>query len=62
MPQGFSWSAEVVVNDLSGKQILSRNCKESGDFDFDLSALAKGTYHLSITTPMGKTVKKLIIL
>ena len=62
MPTGFSGSVEVVVNDLSGKFILSKRCKESGDFDFDLSVLAKGTYHVMITSPMGKTVKKLVIL
>lgn len=62
MPQGFSGSVEVVVSELSGKQILTRNCNENSDFDFDLSALSKGTYHVMITTPTGKTAKKLIIL
>ncbi|HEU0136625.1 MAG TPA: T9SS type A sorting domain-containing protein, partial [Flavobacterium sp.] len=51
---------KVVVYDISGKVILTRESALSSE-TIDLSAAAPGLYLVEISTVNGKTVKKLLI-
>ena len=53
---------DVSVQDLTGKVILTKECKGSAEYEIDLSSAPQGTYHIIINTETNLLVRKLVVI
>ena len=53
---------EVSVMDISGKNILSRNCYGSTEYTFDISREPKGIYFIRIKSDSNSQIKRIVLI
>ena len=53
---------DVSVQELTGKVILTKQCKGEKEYEIDLSSAPQGTYHIIIKTETNLLVKKLVVI
>lgn len=61
---GFSYNQKlsVMILDLSGKSVLSKNCHGSDSYTFDLSKSPRGFYYVRIDSEKMSIVKRVVLI
>jgi hypothetical protein len=60
--EGEKVSMKITVQDLNGKVLLEKTCKDKKEYQLDLTTAPDGTYNIIIKTINGSLVRKLVIV
>jgi hypothetical protein len=53
---------QVIITNINGVALISRECKGESEYEFDLSKSPLGTYFVKIITDNELMVTKLVII
>jgi hypothetical protein len=53
---------QVIITNINGVALISRECKGESEYEFDLSKSREGTYFVKIITDKEFLVTKLVII
>jgi hypothetical protein len=62
VPAKSNGNLDITVQDLSGKVILTKECRGEKEYQVDLSQSPQGTYNIIIKTDNETIVRKLVII